>query len=100
MLTVTAARVRLARVVPAPPAPVGVSLEAYRAHVLARLREYEITPVWTRPSAMPPGAAAYANIRAKRIVCPPMEDEGLVAVVLHEAGHVLAEVGRGGSHYK
>jgi hypothetical protein len=76
------------------------SLSEYRAHVLARLAEYEITVEWRPAHQMPSGAAAYAEVRKNRIVVPPIESETDVAVVLHEMGHCCAVPCRGPLHHR
>jgi hypothetical protein len=100
VLTVTAARQQHADAMgEALPTP-RVTLDAYRRHVFAQLDRYAVTPVWTPASRMPAGAAAYADLRGKRVVCPPIEDEIDVAIVLHELGHHLSEPCKGSRHHK
>lgn len=81
---------RLGEMVPLQRVPVSVS--DYRDHMLARLAEFGITITWHR------GKRAWAYSTQNHIVGPPMDNEDDVAVIAHEAGHVLAEQCRGLPH--
>jgi len=73
-------------------------LRGYRflADVLAR--RHGIAVEWRAPREMPVGAAAFASVRRRRIVVPPIVDDETLAIFLHEAGHVLCERCGGGLH--
>ena len=99
MLSVTAMRElcdRWAAELPASVKPVPLSV--YRTHIERLLRELEITVEWRHPSQMPSGAAAFAEVRRRHVVIPPIVSETEFAIALHECGHVMAEDCRGGLH--
>jgi len=76
-----------------------VTLTDLRAHVERLLREHRITAEVR--TAMPAGAAAYALVRERKIVVPPLESEEAFSVWLHEIAHVLAgDCCRGAGHYR
>jgi hypothetical protein len=81
-----------------PPPVTPIPLSEYQAHINRLLKDCEITVEWRQSLAMPRGAAAYAHVHRRHIVCPPIESETDVAIALHEIGHCMAEDCRGGLH--